>query len=219
MDEDIEEIEEEEREGEEDFFPGGGKSFIGEVSGMNLGDNEEHGEDEKGEENRVFFSEEGEDKGEDGDEIKIGVVLGFDDKEGKEEGSGKDKEGAEQVGAAGYPGSGFDVAGVDGEEEGRDKAIFDTGGKSVEEKEDEDGIEGVDKDIGEVVAGGSEMVEGVIEIEREEGEGSPVMEVGVVGEGEEGGVEGGDKGGEGFDPGVFDDEPEVVFEEVVVKGG
>ena len=90
-------------------------------------------------------------------------------------GGGEEPEsGAEEIFAFGDPGDGFDIDGVDGEEEGDGETGPGIAGEALPDEEDEEGVEGVEDEIGEMMEGGVGAEEGDIEHVGEPGEGDPL---------------------------------------------
>ena len=135
-------------------------------------------------------------------------------------GEGEEPEsGAEEIFAFGDPGDGFDIDGVDGEEEGDGEAGPGIAGEALPDEEDEEGVDGVEGEIGEMRVGGIGAEEGDIEHVGEPGEGDP-LGGDEVGEDPEDGarVEAGEDAGVGEDVGVVVEIDELAMESVGING-
>ena len=98
-----------------------------------------------------------------------------------------EEEAAEDVLAFGNPGDGFDVERVPGEEGGDHGAAPLRAGQLPKDEKEQDGIGGVNKEIGAVMGAGIETVEGAVCGVGKPGEGMPVAGV-AGGEGPGNGV-------------------------------
>jgi hypothetical protein len=91
--------------------------------------------------------------------------------------SEEEEEGAEDVFTLGDPGDGFDVQGVEGEER-RDEGAGPEGARhSIEDQEEEDGVEEVEEEAGEVVSSRCKAVEPGIKHVGQPRQGMPIAGV------------------------------------------
>ena len=106
-----------------------------------------------------------------------------------------------------------------GKQKGNEKGIKNFFRDEIKYEEEKDGVKSVQQDIGEMKTKGMQPQQFVVEKKSKQAERPPVMKIREIREGKELAANGIDKTFEFFDPGVFNDQPEIIFKKIMAQAG
>jgi hypothetical protein len=111
------------------------------------------------------------------------------------------------------------MCGMKGKQKGNEKGIKVFSCDEIKDKEEKNGVKSVHQDIGKMEPGGIQSPYFVVDEKSKQAERAPVMKVREIREREESAADGIDKMFEFFDPGVFNDQAEIIFKKIMAQAG